>query len=543
MTEGRKAALAAFSLANLLFMRVWYELNHLQHDPQHQYFLARAAETRDYLLAIAGMTICALLLFLLFRFSLFARSETAKAVGAVITWLLLLRIVFLVIGLSDMVPEVLWWEIQDEAGELWDSRVAVPALLVAAFAPILIPRSRRVIARSGTPLTILLTVLMPFGCVMIAYALMHAMRAPEPVAASAPAVRPARAPGTPRVIVAVFDEMDYRLVFAEPPAGMKLNGLARLRGSSLFATHAFPPSNATAISMPAMLTNQHVLNVQVAGWSTLNLFFEKDRIASWKDADTLFHRAHRAGFSSGIIGWYHPYCRLFPMAADCLSKTAYGYATSYNVGNPLEVMGAQLRQIIPVGEPYAERCYRNSIERFKRMIANPSFDLVFAHLSFPHAPYIYDAQSQELASSDRMAPVSGDTVNYFSNLILVDRVVNSTLDFMQSSCASCTLIVTSDHWWRWSRHYDGHTDRRVPFIVHVQSDGKPLVYDRKFNNQLLSPLAMQLLEGKLKSHAEVATWLRRNGKPLNPAVAPWMIDEDRLATSLEPPTMPTRPAN
>ena len=542
MTDGRKAALAAFSLANLLFLRVWYELNHLQHDPQHQYFLARAAETQDYLLAIAGMTLCALVLFALFRFTLFGRSETAKAAGAAITWVLLLRIVYLIIGLSDMVPEVLWWEIQDEAGEIWDSRFALPVLLLAAFSPILLPGPRRLVARSGAALSTLLTILMPFGCVMIAYALMHAMRAPEPVAETAPAVKPARPPGAPRVIVAVFDELDYRLAYAEPPAGLKLNGLARLRASSLFSTQAFPPSNATAISMPAMLTNRHVLNVQVAGWTNLNLFFEQNRIVPWKDADTLFHRADRAGFSSGIIGWYHPYCRLFPMAADCLSKTAYGYSTSYNVSDPLDIMGTQLRQIIPVGEPYAERRYRNSIDRYRKMLANPALDLVFAHMSIPHVPYIYDPESDQLSGYDRMAPVSDDSVNYFSNLILVDRMVNSTLDFVQTSCANCILVVTSDHWWRWSRRYDGRTDRRVPFIVHMPRDGKPLIYERKFNNEVLAPLVMQLLEGKLTTHAEVASWLRRNGKPLNPAVAPWMVDEDRLATSVEPPaSVPSPP--
>jgi len=390
-------------------------------------------------------------------------------------------------------------------------------------------------------LVILLTLLMPFGALMIGHAAMHAARSMELPAANArtlPVRSRERTPGAPRVIVAVFDELDYRLAFVEPPAGLPLRGLARLRAASLFATHAFPPSNATAISMPAMLVGQHVLNIQADGWDTLNLYLEKDRIVSFKNADTLFHRAARAGFSSGVIGWYHPYCRLFPMTADCHASTAYGYATSYPGSGILDVLAAQWRQILPYDKPFAALRYRSSIERFQKMLVNPSLDLVFAHFAIPHVPYIYDAALEQLADSDRMAPVSRDSVSYFSNLRLVDRVIDTTLDTMQRSCADCILIVTADHWWRWSRHYDGKTDRRVPFAVYAVKGGRPIIHEKKFNNELLATLVMQLLERKLGSHADIARWLNRNGRPRSPSLAPWMLDEDRLATSLDPPAMP-----
>ena len=537
----------AFSLASLLYIRVWFEFNYLQQRPEHQYFLGRPADALDYGVAALGIALLTLLLLPLAGALRRQSQPMLAAAASVLTLILIGRVLYLATGLSETVPEILWWKIQDEAGALWFSGGTIAALLTLTVLLLAMPAARRALVRTGPVLFALLTMLAPFGLLMLAHAGLYALQATDnaPAATAAPANMPAATsvPGSPRVIVAVFDELDYRLAFETPPAGLALNGLRRLRESSLFATHAFPPSNSTAISMPAMLLGERLMNVQVDGWSGLNLYRDSsehpDRnVVAFRDADTLVHRAVRTGSRVGMIGWYHPYCRLFPMAADCLASTAYGYATSYPGDTLIDRLKAQLRQVIPGTTPFAALRFSNAADRFRNMLADPSLGLVFAHFAVPHVPYIYDADLNRLTNADRMAPAPPGAVNYFANLLLVDRLVDETLDTMKASCADCILVVTSDHWWRWSRHFDGRTDRRVPFIVHRPDQGTARTLDKRFNNELLAHLVMAMLRRDVVTTDDVATWIGRHGKPGSPVFAPWMIDEDRMATSHDPAGMP-----
>lgn len=537
----------AFSLASLLYLRVWFEFNYLQHRPEHQYFLGRPADALDYGVAALGVALLSLLLLPLAGALQRTSRPVLAAAASVLTLMLVGRVLYLATGLSETVPEIVWWKIQDEAGALWFSGGTIAALLVLGGLTLALPVSRHLLARSGPAVYAGLTLLAPFGMLMFAHAGINALqaddRAPAPPAMPAAASRAAGAPPGPRVIVAVFDELDYRLAFETPPRGLALNGLRRLRESSLFATQAFPPSNATAISMPAMLLGERLVNVQVDGWSGLNLHRDPagshDRtVVALRDADTLVQRASRAGARVGLIGWYHPYCRLFPMAADCLASTAYGYATSYPGDTLLDRLEAQLRQVVPGTPPFAALRFRNAAERFRRMLADPSLGLVFAHFAVPHVPYIYDADLERITNADRMAPAPPGAVNYFANLLLVDRLVDETLDTLKASCGECILVVTSDHWWRWSRHHDGRTDRRVPFIVHRADQGGGRTLDKRFNNQSLAHLVAAMLRREVTTIDAAAAWIERHGRPDSPVFAPWMIDEDRMATSHDPVRMP-----
>lgn len=541
MKSGRHAAWAAFSLSNLLLLRVWYELNQLQRDPVEQYWLGRAATGIDFAAAIAGSLILGLLLLPLTGAMLQRTRPAVAATAVALTVCLLGRVLYMAAGLSELVPEILWWRIQDTAGSLWFSGLTAALLLAVCLLFVGLRASRARLARTGPALVVVLSIFAPFGLAMIAAGILHGIHAEDVFPRVAPAVTRAEntpAAKAPRVIVAVFDELDYRLAFETPPQGLALKGLPRLRATSLFATHAFPPSNSTALSMPAMLIGERFMNIQADGWNRLGLYRENGELTSFGDSDTLLHRAARNGDRIGILGWYHPYCRLFSMAANCLDSAGYGHSTSYPASGMLDILISQWRQIIPAGRPYATLRFENSVTRFRELLADPSLGMVFAHFAVPHFPYIYDAGRERLARADLWAPAPSGSVTYFSNLLLVDRLIDETLDTMNASCTGCILIVTSDHWWRWSRHYDGRTDRRVPFAVHTAGESGPAVIEQKFNVEFLAHLVMAVLQRELLTRADIARWIARNGRPRSPVFAPWMLDEDRAATSLDPPSKP-----
>lgn len=546
MTSGKRPAWAAFALSNLLFLRVWYELNHLQRDPVEQYWLGRPAAGADFAAAIAGALLLALILLPLTSAMHQRNRPVVAATGVALASCLLARAIYMAAGLSEQVPEILWWRIQDAAGSFWFSGLTIASVLPCCLLLIALPRSRAWLARAGPALVVALSILAPFGIAMMAAAAVHGIQADDlfPAPPRAATVR-AHVPAAkaPRVIVMVFDELDYRLAFVTPPQDLALKGLRRLRASSLFATHAFPPSNATALSMPSMLAGERFVNIQADGWNRLGLYRENGERILFGDTDTLLHRAARNGHRIGILGWYHPYCRVFSMAADCLESAGYGYSTSYPASDLLDIVIAQWRQIVPAGRPYARQRFEDSVSRFRDMLADHSLGLVFAHFAVPHFPYIYDAGRESLAPADLWAPAPSGTVSYFSNLLLVDRLIEETLDTMKASCSGCILVVTSDHWWRWSRHHDGRTDRRVPFAVYTGSESGPAVIEQKFNIEFLAHFVMALLQRELLTRADMAQWIERNGRPRSPVFAPWMLDEDRAATSLDPPSTPLPGAN
>lgn len=536
-----KQFLAAYSLASLLFLRIWFELNHLHHEAMHKYWLGRAPTMLDYAVAVAGALLLALLLLPLIRAMQRRDRPRLAAACAFIVMVLLGRSAYLALGISELLPELVRLQIQDAAGALWLSGATAAGLFAACVLLVWLGRSRQWLVNSGPVLGAVLVILFPYGIAAAATALNSGFRADDDfpaVVRSAPDTNTRVAvAGAPRVIVMVFDELDYRLAF-ESSRGPELKGLSRLRASSLFATQAFPPSNATAISMPALLMGERLQNIRTDRRDGLDLFREDGSVVSFGDSATLVHRAVGEGHRVALIGWYHAYCRLFTMASDCLDSPGHGHSTSYPATDAWEVMIAQWRQVVPFGSSYAVSRYENSVARFRRVLADPSLGLVFAHFSIPHGPVIFDASTGKLTNAVREVTYATGPVGYFSNLMLVDRLVDETMDAMQAGCRGCILVVTSDHWWRWARRYDGRTDRRVPFAVYMPGESGSTLLGRKFNTEFLAHLVMAMLRGEPATRADIARWIERHGRPRDPVSAPWMDDEDRMATSHDPPGMP-----
>lgn len=329
----------------------------------------------------------------------------------------------------------------------------------------------------------------------------------------APAVpAPGRSASDPHVVVLVFDEADYRLLFKNP--SLHLKELARLRSESLFATQAYPPSGYTKLSLPALLTGRILRDVKVLGANDADLVFEDGSRAQWSATPTLFTRARQDGFSSAIVGWYHPYCRVLAgQLADCR------FFELPTQGNSVERSFAPaildlLRTPIetPNFSPFGQSLVvEKSVENHRGIVAEAirvlgKHNVVFIHFSIPHSPNIYDTRTGTLTLANSRFE------GYTGNLVLMDVTLGAIRRHLEQLGLwdGSAVILTSDHWQRMSAPVGGKRDHRVPFLVKLPGQREGSVYERPFNTVATGGVVQALLRDEIRTSAELGHWLDAN---------------------------------
>jgi hypothetical protein len=336
----------------------------------------------------------------------------------------------------------------------------------------------------------------------------------------APAVpAPQRGASDPHVVVLVFDEADFRLLFENP--SLHLKELARLRSESLFATQAYPPSGYTKLSLPAMLTGRILRNVNVLDANDAGLVFDDGATANWSATPTLFTRARQDGFSSAIVGWYHPYCRVLAgQLADCrfFELPTQGNAVSPSFAPAiLDLFRTALEtpNLSPFGQSLV---VRKSVENHLGILATAKDflgrrNVVFVHFSIPHSPHIYDVRTGSLTLANSRFE------GYTGNLQLMDATVGDIRRHLERMGLwdRSAIILTSDHWQRMSPPVGGKRDHRVPFMVKLPDQRKGAVYTRPINNVVTAKVVPALLRGEVRTIEELEPWLEEHAIDHMPA--------------------------
>src|SRR5207249_971555 len=128
----------------------------------------------------------------------------------------------------------------------------------------------------------------------------------------------------PHIVWIIFDEIDQRIAFSERPGGLQLPELDRIRAESLYATNAFPPGGATYLSLPALFTGLPITEAVPSSPSELSLTLAStNTVVGWSKLPTIFSRARALGVNTALVGWYHPYDRLFGASLNYCSWYAY----------------------------------------------------------------------------------------------------------------------------------------------------------------------------------------------------------------------------
>ena len=332
-----------------------------------------------------------------------------------------------------------------------------------------------------------------------------------------------------RIIWILFDELSYDQTFDHPAPDMKLPNFDRLREESASLSNLKPAGFFTELIIPSLFLGRRIDRIR----STIDgdLWYHDDSQDRWLAFDpnaTLFGLAQQNGWSSGVDGWFNPYCRILatvlnvcswepqvvqPMGVHGTSEAKSPFANATVMPNAI-LMNLN-HHISPYTDPDKQE-YRNLMARAHPLIENGQIRFVFLHLNIPHPPGIYDRKLHMLRS--------GGT--YLDNLVLADDTLGTLLQELEAtpSADQTTVIVSSDHSWRiplwqnaegWSaeeeRACGGRFDDRPVLLIHFP--------DQKFGNNVSTALPELLehdiiagmLRGKINNPEDLAAQLAQYG--------------------------------
>jgi hypothetical protein len=372
-----------------------------------------------------------------------------------------------------------------------------------------------------------LLILSPFVAVTMGEACWRAIRydpAAFPDKATAPPLP--TDPSGPRVVWLIFDEMDQRLIFEDRAASLQLPELDHLRSVSVYASRAYPPAESTLSSIPSLILGKRALARRPAGPGDLLLSDNATATETgWAGQANVFSSVRALGLNTGVVGWYHPYCRV--LAADLtqchwvemeewVNVTGRSFAQSL-----LNQLGMIL--YLPHAQSLAmeERVRRRTelTSAAMAMARDRSIQLAFLHFHGSHVPYVYNRFERQFITSDP----DGHGYNpkhYMDGLALADRSLGRLRRTLEEAHAwdATTVLVSSDHWYRESQALDGKTDKRVPFLLKMAGQTAPVAFDTPFNTTLTEKLVVAILRKEVTSPQDALAWLarHRNDTPLLP---------------------------
>lgn len=362
---------------------------------------------------------------------------------------------------------------------------------------------------------------------------------PKPPAAAVPA----RADGQ-RFIWIIFDEMDQRIAVNERPVSLEMPELDRLRGESLEARRATQTAGFTGLAMPILISGRSYRQSEIKGASRLEVTPEdSSEQLDWAAEHTVFSRAREMQLNAAIVGWYHPYCRIFgSLLVDCFAT-----ATSHAGRALLREQHASQEGVLSM----TGLLFRLQLENLKDMFRfdgisgsenlkdaylqgqqqreyfqirehaltdalDPRIGFLMLHYPAPHMYAIYNRWRRDFALDS--------TIDYLDNLALVDRTLGELRAELENAGLwdRTSVLITADHGFRpdmWRGRY-GWTQNMerisakgasplVPFILKLAGKQDHVVVDRSFSNIVSTDLAMAVLSGQISTASQAADWIER----------------------------------
>jgi hypothetical protein len=326
-----------------------------------------------------------------------------------------------------------------------------------------------------------------------------------------------------RVIWAIFDETDQRLTFEQRPARVSLPEFDALKATAFYATNAYPPGGSTLLSIPALTIGRQVSDVGIKDASDLSMkFVDTGQTGFWREQPSIFSSARILGFNCAIVGWFHPYDRVFSSSvsyANWHAMQTFEPAAAERFGTALLDQLACLGGTFHTRRLFVELCRASAMEAVS-VVTNSNFGLIFLHLPPPHKPGVYlpDKDSFTIRGMDK-------ATGYFNNLTLADRILGKMRKAMVDAGEwdKTWFILSADHSWRQSTVYDGQRDLRVPFLIKAPAQSKSLTYSTQINTVLTRDLILAILQGDVANEEDVARWIdehHSSAMPINGYMVP-----------------------
>lgn len=346
----------------------------------------------------------------------------------------------------------------------------------------------------------------------------------------------------PRIVWILFDELSYQQVFGDRYPGLELPNFDEFSKSSTVFADVQPLVNSTDDAVPSMLEGERAERVDYTSDNHLEILTADGLYHPFNAALTPFALAHRQGLSTGVAGWYNPYCSiLIPYLNQCYWTDAFpdlpviGHRRFWpNALHPWEVYGAMIAHPIQMmSESYRKAAITRMMvpERFQRL-SDPGYrtsvyldlqqhaveligpsgpDFVFLHLPVPHPPGFYNRKTQQF-------DVSGDR-SYIDNLALADKTLGQLLAILRQSprWKDTSVVVCGDHSWRvtmwsglrfWTQEdeaasHGGVFDPRPLLMIHLAGQTTPATVNEPFPLLGVHDILDDLVTGKqptLRAH-------------------------------------------
>ena len=309
-----------------------------------------------------------------------------------------------------------------------------------------------------------------------------------------------------RVVLIVFDELDYNFTYGDRPPDLPLPSFDRVRKESLHATAARSPGKGTQFSLPSLLTGKRVTKIVSRHVASLDVLGSGDSTPFDVTLEpTIFSDAFSVGARSELVGFFLPYCR-WKLAAYLKKCTALPYTEGGvldgKVGFGAAVM-RQLRALALVGNRQAQiDRVKAATDAGRRAVSDSSVRLVLLHLPSPHMPPIWDRRAE------RFSLWKVRTSSYFDNLALTDRILSSLLAAVHSAGLddNTVFVITSDHPWRLGAIDGRPPATTVPFLVRMP-DKTDSEWTVPFETLRTRAMIKVLLSGQISTTPQLRDWI------------------------------------
>jgi hypothetical protein len=325
-----------------------------------------------------------------------------------------------------------------------------------------------------------------------------------------------------RIVWLLFDELSLYQTFAHRYPGLAMPAFNRMRSESVSFENLRPAGYFTDHVVPSLLLGHIVKDIH----SDLdgNLWLTSSGQTGWQRFDaqaTLFGDARHAGWTTGVAGWYNPYCRILAGTLDfCYSRigtaepdgAASQNSLLQNVELPIESKIRSLEHKPSIGAVQHEQDFQATMNQAYALIRDEKIRFLFIHLPVPHPPGIYDRKTGQIRA--------GGT--YIDNLALADRVLEELTSSLNGTAAgsNTTLIVSSDHSWRiplwrpapgWTREEEaasqGKFDTRPVLLIHFPAQSAEVRIAEPFDQVHLHEILERMIHGEMHSPQEVQSWV------------------------------------
>jgi hypothetical protein len=486
--------LFSLSAANLNLLPVWNELLYLGED---QLYFTPVPTRTDFGLLLVSWLILAAGIFGLLRALEFRRGGNVWP--RLVVW-----------GLLGVNPMNF---VRVQLGLTIDTLGSVGVVSLLAAIAVLVVFVLRAPKKVGAGVELVVLILSPLCLTNAAQAFWYASPLSQhPSLASVVGPRAAipPAPTSPlqRVVWIVFDELDGRMLFRERNGRAETPAFEALRNEATFYSHVSPPGGHTIEAMPSLWLGERVVRSRTRGASQLDVEF--DGRSGWHPLTQqphLFRQAFASGARIGLVGFYHPYCRLFADVAQTCSSGSFAVTRGWQPRDVADVWVAQWRALTPLWRRAVYLAmHRYLVERAREAAVDPDLDFVAIHLGVPHAPPIFDAARGELTWF-------WPGIGYRDNLALADQTLAEITQAMRAAGVwrDTAVVVSSDHGWRGRDGYDRHASGAVPLFVKLPNQHAGEVDARDLDAIVVPQLLRALWLGELTDPHALAAWIDTAG--------------------------------